>query len=663
MSGSATPLPVVLVDLDDVGAPGGGRVPAAAVVVARWQGRPLGAVVHRGPAGPDVGDDGVAERFGPALQRWRLLASLGAVEPLRAGQDPAVGAGAQRTPASAEGAEIVAFVPTGWELDGRWAAALEDAFADPLVMAVRGAALPRRVAPDGIGALRAELRQRTVDGTRAHVRAARPWQADAPLVVRRAFLALALGPDPTAWDGAAARATVPAAVLRAGYQLASEPAASAWRPTERAAPAARPAAAAPVADPAPPTLPAAAAPAAARTGRAAERLPALSVVVPTRGRRELVVRLLRALDAQRYPDARLEIVVCADGDVDGSVTAIRRAGLRRRPFIVELAAPGSRQGNGAGVARNAAAARCEGELLVFLDDDVIPVDDGVLLAHARAAAGGAAAVVGPAVPRLGGETGIHEQRLRNWWARYSTHLAGGGELTFADACTSNLSLPRTAFQAAGGFSRLRAARTGSWATASRWPVYRCAAFRRRPSSMTPTCGCVTACARASRRAPATSPSPEPTRRRSAGCRWPRWTTCRPPPRRWLDAPCACPPCSARSVAAGAAGGGPPGSRRRAAGGGRGAERAGAYRLLVRGGRGRRRATGGATAARRGPAGRPHRGRPRPRLAFVAVAGGGPRRAGGRAEGPDRAGARAAVVGRLAVGPARVPRQDRNAVCL
>ncbi len=185
-------------------------------------------------------------------------------------------------------------------------------------------------------------------------------------------------------------------------------------------------------------------------------LPKLSVVIPSRGRRELLVRLLRSLDGQHYPDELVEVVVCLDGDIDGSAEAVGNARLRRSPKLVMLEAPSGspHHGNGAGVARNAGAAEATGDLLVFFDDDLLPLHDGVLLAHAAAHAAGTAAVVGPLAVDLRQAEEIFAQRVRNWWVDHARRLSGGGPLSFTDLCTGNLSLPRALFEDLGGFRSL-----------------------------------------------------------------------------------------------------------------------------------------------------------------------------------------------------------------
>lgn len=184
------------------------------------------------------------------------------------------------------------------------------------------------------------------------------------------------------------------------------------------------------------------------------RLPSLSVVIPSRGRRESLLRLLGALALQDYPTAQVEVIVAIDGDLDGSDAAIR---AERWPWPVRavlLESPGRslHEGNGAAVARNRGAAIAEHELLLFLDDDVIPAGTGVLLAHARAHEEQGVAVIGPCPPHLLQVDGFWAQQVRNWWIDQSERLVRNANLTFTDVLTGNLSLTRRTFAAIGGFT-------------------------------------------------------------------------------------------------------------------------------------------------------------------------------------------------------------------
>jgi glycosyltransferase involved in cell wall biosynthesis len=89
--------------------------------------------------------------------------------------------------------------------------------------------------------------------------------------------------------------------------------------------------------------------------------PLVSVVVPTRGRPDLVVRAVASALAQTIRE--IEIVVVADGPDDATMRALRAID---DPRVVVEALP---QPRGIGAARNAGVRRARGRWIAFLDDD------------------------------------------------------------------------------------------------------------------------------------------------------------------------------------------------------------------------------------------------------------------------------------------------------
>ena len=199
---------------------------------------------------------------------------------------------------------------------------------------------------------------------------------------------------------------------------------------------------------------------------------AISIVIPSRGRRDGLVTLLRALDDQDHPDELVEYIVVIDGDLDGSAAAVRRLELRRRLHVVVLDAPPDdpHQGNGAGFARNAGAALASNDVLLFLDDDVLPRDRHLVAIHLDRHSGSvvpdgrsaprsdvAIAVVGPCVPTdpaHGHRPTAHEIAVRLWWSDHAQRLVTGQTLDYADFGTGNVSIRREVFERLGGFANL-----------------------------------------------------------------------------------------------------------------------------------------------------------------------------------------------------------------
>ncbi len=176
----------------------------------------------------------------------------------------------------------------------------------------------------------------------------------------------------------------------------------------------------------------------------------ISVVIPTRDRVERLGRTLAALERQCHDVAGgVEILVVDDGSTDGTPDLLsgRQSEGRLRAFF-----PGH---GGPARARNRGAGQAKGEVLVFLGDDIVP-EPGFLAAHddaQREAGEGWRAVLG--------HTEWDATRLRV--TPMLRHLERYG-LQFGYALirdpesvpawffySSNISLPREAFLAFGGF--------------------------------------------------------------------------------------------------------------------------------------------------------------------------------------------------------------------
>ncbi len=88
----------------------------------------------------------------------------------------------------------------------------------------------------------------------------------------------------------------------------------------------------------------------------------VSVIVPTRNRREMLLRALRSVESQSFQD--FELWVVDDGGQDGSSGAVEQHFPR-----AQLVRSG--QSLGASGARNLAMEKAQGKYLAFLDDDDI----------------------------------------------------------------------------------------------------------------------------------------------------------------------------------------------------------------------------------------------------------------------------------------------------
>jgi glycosyltransferase involved in cell wall biosynthesis len=105
--------------------------------------------------------------------------------------------------------------------------------------------------------------------------------------------------------------------------------------------------------------------------------PSISVIVPTYDAPVLLPAVLASLGTQLYPRERAEIIVIDDGSPDRSEAALQQyqGSLPLKPILLE-----AREGRAR--ARNAGIRAAEGNLVVFLDDDMT-VNADFLSAHAQ----------------------------------------------------------------------------------------------------------------------------------------------------------------------------------------------------------------------------------------------------------------------------------------
>jgi GT2 family glycosyltransferase len=173
----------------------------------------------------------------------------------------------------------------------------------------------------------------------------------------------------------------------------------------------------------------------------------LSVVIPTYNRRHSLQRVLEALDRQTLAPEAFEVVVVCDGPSDSTADYLAAAHFRYRlRWFVQA-------NQGPAAARNRGVTEARGELIVFLDDDVVP--DPTLLAahvHAHARHGDQTIVIGPMVlPQdwtLAPWSRWSQERLAE---QYSAMARGDWAPTARQFYTGNTSLGRAHLTASGGF--------------------------------------------------------------------------------------------------------------------------------------------------------------------------------------------------------------------
>lgn len=152
---------------------------------------------------------------------------------------------------------------------------------------------------------------------------------------------------------------------------------------------------------------------------------------------------MRALSRLRY-DGPLEAIVVVDGSQDGTADALGAITLPF-PFRVIVQPNG-----GAASARNRGAQAASGDILLFLDDDMM-ADPAMVEQHARSHRDGADAVLGDIPLDPASPPSLLSRCVGEWAADRRRRLIDTGELTLFDLLTGQLSIRRSVFETIGGF--------------------------------------------------------------------------------------------------------------------------------------------------------------------------------------------------------------------
>lgn len=180
----------------------------------------------------------------------------------------------------------------------------------------------------------------------------------------------------------------------------------------------------------------------------------LSVIIPTFNRRHVLQRTLPALLAQDLPPEEYEVIVVMDGSTDGTAELLRD--WKPKCAFRALQAPH----RGPSAARNEGIRASVGELVLFLDDDLMGVSD-LLRQHCAAHSGSEPQVVhGPiyvasesseTIPRYYFEIGYKDYYRSlnpNMELRYPANFAPSIAVL---SSVANTSMPRDTFLRCGGF--------------------------------------------------------------------------------------------------------------------------------------------------------------------------------------------------------------------
>jgi len=174
--------------------------------------------------------------------------------------------------------------------------------------------------------------------------------------------------------------------------------------------------------------------------------PRVSIVVPTYNRRRLLAAMLPPLLTQEPASSPYEIVVVVDGSRDGTVEMLREMRAEGRLRFV------TQENRGLAAARNRGAREGRGDIVLFLDDDMIAppgLVDGHVEAHARP---GERVVFGGLRLAPGVRRSFLKDGIEAWGAEIDTRLSTPGyRFRFDDCHFGHASIAKSLFLRAGGF--------------------------------------------------------------------------------------------------------------------------------------------------------------------------------------------------------------------
>jgi peptidoglycan/xylan/chitin deacetylase (PgdA/CDA1 family)/GT2 family glycosyltransferase len=175
--------------------------------------------------------------------------------------------------------------------------------------------------------------------------------------------------------------------------------------------------------------------------------PSCTVVVPTYNRRAALGRTLATLFSQRFAPEHFEVVVVVDGSTDGTADFVR--GLDS-PCALRLVEQSNR---GLPAARNAGVNAARGDLVIFIDDDIL-CGPTLVAEHVAGHQGSDACVVlGPTLVADDSPASLVNDLEGPWRQEWVEELGDGSRPRWPEDfwLGHNTSVARSLFLAAGGY--------------------------------------------------------------------------------------------------------------------------------------------------------------------------------------------------------------------
>jgi len=171
--------------------------------------------------------------------------------------------------------------------------------------------------------------------------------------------------------------------------------------------------------------------------------PEISVILATHNRRQMLRRCVEALASQTQDPAGFELVVGDDRSSDGTAEMLRGMEV---PFALTVVEPGE---VGRAAARNAAIEAARSPLCIVIDDDVI-VDPEFVAEHLAGHREGKVLGIGNLTQAAPSGRDWYSAMFTETWNEHFERLEGR-DLDWTAAYAGNLSAPREALLAVGGF--------------------------------------------------------------------------------------------------------------------------------------------------------------------------------------------------------------------
>lgn len=173
----------------------------------------------------------------------------------------------------------------------------------------------------------------------------------------------------------------------------------------------------------------------------------LSVIIPTYNGAARLRRCLESFGRQTLPAERFEVVVVLDGSTDETARMLADSDT---PFALAVI---EQRNQGAAAARNAGAAAARGRYCVFVDDDIVASPE-LLAEHLRVQRDRRGVAGLGAIPTVvAADAGWLPRRVAEDFNAHYARLASGARAPSWRVCYGgNLSVPRAAFRAVGGFA-------------------------------------------------------------------------------------------------------------------------------------------------------------------------------------------------------------------